>query len=165
MDNVADLRAATPTDAAKRVVPDVVAERQMLDDARSRLSSALRSWVRRERHGLSQVRSRPAMANPLTQVTLRREELDRATAAIRRDITRLLKQETAEVKALRAQVSALGPAATLARGYAVVQVQPRDGSEPEVVTSIAQAPPGSQLRIRVGDGSITAASMAATPAE
>ncbi|MCQ4619730.1 exodeoxyribonuclease VII large subunit [Corynebacterium sp. CCUG 71335] len=165
LDNVADLRAATPTDAAKRVVPDVVAERQMLDDARSRLSSALRSWVRRERHGLSQVRSRPAMANPLTQVTLRREELDRATAAIRRDITRLLKQETAEVKALRAQVSALGPAATLARGYAVVQVQPRDGSEPEVVTSIAQAPPGSQLRIRVGDGSITAASMAATPAE
>ena len=50
-------------------------------------------------------------------------------------------------------------------GYAVVQVLPRDGSEPEVVTSIDQTPPGSQLRIRVGDGSITAAAMSTTQAD
>ena len=62
-------------------------------------------------------------------------------------------------------MSALGPSATLARGYSVVQVLPRDGREPEVVTSIGQTPPGSQLRIRVGDGSITAASMSTNPAD
>jgi|GEM_PF-5505590 len=55
--------------------------------------------------------------------------------------------------------------ATLARGYAVVQVVPRDGRPAEVVMSIDQSPPGSQLRIRVGDGSITAAAMQTTPAD
>ena len=165
LDNVADLRAATPTDAAKRVVPDVAAEFSLIDEARSRTASALRAWVHRERQELKQMRSRPVMANPLTPILMRREELERAVGAIRRDIARLLAQESAEVRSLRSQVSALGPAATLARGYAVVQVQPRDGSEPEVVTSISQAPPGSPLRIRVGDGSITAAGMSTTPAK
>lgn len=165
LDNVADLRAATPTDAAKRVVPDVAAERELIGEARARMAAALRGWVHREREGLRQVRSRPVMANPLTPIVQRREELDRARASIRRDITRLLATEQAEVRALRSQVSALGPSATLARGYAIVQVQPRDGTEAQVVTSIEQAPPGSQLRIRVGDGSITAAGMSTTPAE
>ena len=94
-----------------------------------------------------------------------REEVDRAAVSIRRDISHLLQRESQHVRGLRAQVSALGPAATLARGYAVVQVLPRDGSEPEVVTSIDQTPPGSQLRIRVGDGSITAAAMSTTQAD
>lgn len=76
-----------------------------------------------------------------------------------------MQQQTSVVSALRAQVSALGPSATLARGYSVVQVLPRDGSGPEVVTSIEQSPPGSQLRIRVGDGSITAAAMGVTQAD
>ena len=66
---------------------------------------------------------------------------------------------------LRARVAALGPAATLARGYSVVQVLPRDHTDPEVVTTIDDAPPGSQLRIRVSDGSISAASIAVTPAD
>lgn len=69
------------------------------------------------------------------------------------------------VSALRNQIATLGPSATLARGYSVVQVLPRDGSDPEVVTTIAQSPPGSQLRIRVSDGSIVAAAMQATPAD
>lgn len=66
---------------------------------------------------------------------------------------------------LRARVAALGPAATLARGYSVLQVVPRDGSGPTVVTSIDEAPPGSQLRVRVTDGAITAAAMSTTPAD
>ena len=80
-------------------------------------------------------------------------------------LSHLLQRETQQVRGLRAQVSALGPSATLARGYAVVQVLPRDGSDAEVVTSIDQSPPGSQLRIRVGDGSISAASMSTTQAD
>ena len=165
LDNVADLRAATPTDAAKRVVPDVAEERALLGEARSRMAAALRGWVQRERQGLASIRSRPVLADPMTPITQRRDEVTRAVALIRRDVQYLLQTETAQVAALRAQVSALGPSATLARGYSVVQVVPRDGTPPEVVMSISQAPPGSQLRIRVADGSITAAGMAATPAD
>lgn len=165
LDNVADVRAATPTDAAKRAVPDVAQERLLLDDARARMAAALRGWVQRERNGLASVRSRPSLADPMTAINRRRDEVDRASSLIRRDIGHLVQRETQHVAALRAQVSALGPSATLARGYAVVQVLPRDGSEPEVVTSIEQSPPGSQLRIRVGDGSITAAAMSTTRAD
>ena len=165
LDNVADVRAATPTDAAKRAVPDVVQERALIDEARARMSAALRGWVQRERNGLASIRTRPALADPMMAITRRREEVERAQALIRRDISHVLQRENQQVSALRAQVSALGPSATLARGYAVVQVVPRDHSGPEVVTSIDQAQPGAQLRIRVGDGSITAASMSTTPAD
>ncbi|MEJ5927491.1 exodeoxyribonuclease VII large subunit [Corynebacterium sp. H128] len=164
LDNVADLRAATPTDAAKRVVPDVAAERQLIVELRSRSQAALRGWVERELRGLQQMRSRPVLANPYTQITQRRDDVERARTLIRRDIATLLRTAEAETASLRARVATLGPAATLARGYAVVQVAPRDGSAPEVVTTIEQSPPGSQLRIRVGDGSITAAAMSTNPA-
>ncbi|MGP6173655.1 exodeoxyribonuclease VII large subunit [Corynebacterium sp. A21] len=164
LDNVADLRAATPTDAAKRVVPDVMEERALIAEARARAAAALRGWVQRERQGLASLRSRPILADPMTPINRRQDELDQILAIIRRDVTHLLAQESAEISSLRAQVATLGPAATLARGYSVVQVVPRDGSEPEVVTTIEQTPPGSQLRIRVADGSITAAAMSTTPA-
>lgn len=165
LDNVADLRAATPTDAAKRVVPDVAAERDLLAEARARAAAALRNWVRREERGLSQLRSRPVLANPMTPIETRREEIGRALDLARRDISQLLARERERVTGLRARVATLGPAATLARGYSVVQVVPRDGTPPEVVTEIGQTPPGSQLRIRVTDGSITAAGMSTRPAD
>ena len=158
LDNIADLRAATPTDAAKRVVPDVAEERALLDEARHRMAQAIGQWVARERHNLDALRSRPVLADPRTPINTRRDELATAVGSIRREIRHVLGQEVARVSALRGQVSALGPASTLERGYAIVQVLPRDG-EPEVVTNISQSPPGSQLRIRVTDGSITAAGM------
>lgn len=165
LDNVADLRAATPTDAAKRVVPDAAQELAFITEARSRKNAALRGWVHRERSALQAVRTRPVLADPMSSLTRRREEVGRAVALIRRDVDYLLRQESNRVAALRSQVAALGPSATLARGYAVVQVIPRDGSGPEVVTGIVQSPPGSQLRIRVADGSVTAVSMSTTPAD
>lgn len=165
LDNVADLRAATPTDAAKRVVPDVAQEMAFVAEARARTAGALRGWVRREVQGVQALRSRPALSNPLGGLEQRAMEVRRDLQRARREITHTVQHEDARVKALRAQVSALGPSATLARGYAVVQVLPRDGSGPEVVTSIEQSPPGSQLRIRVGDGSITAAAMGTAPAD
>lgn len=165
LDNVADLRAATPTDAAKKVVPDVAAERQLIAELRSRSAAALRGWVHKERQQLAAVRSRPALADPVRAITLHREEIARSISSIRRDMRYMLSTERATVASLRRQVAALGPSATLARGYAVVQVVPRDGSAPEVVTTIGMSPPGSQLRIRVADGSITAAAMQTTPAD
>ena len=165
LDNVADLRAATPTDAAKRVIPDAREELLRLDQLRQRAAAALRGWVDRQQQNLQALRSRPVLADPFTPITRQEEEVQRALTMVRRDITYLLNSHESQVRALRAQVSALGPSATLARGYSVVQVIPRDGSEPEVVTSYEQAPPGSQLRIRVADGSVTAASIAHSPAD
>ena len=85
--------------------------------------------------------------------------------SMRRELRGLLDRETRHVESLRARVSALGPSATLARGYSIVQVLPKNGSDPEVVSSYEQSPPGAQLRIRVGDGSITAVSMASQAAD
>lgn len=158
LDNVADLRAATPTDAAKRVVPDVAEEHALLDEARARMAQAVGQWVARERNNLDSLRSRPVLADPRTPINARRDELDTALSSIRREMRHVLGQETSRVAALRGQVSALGPASTLERGYSIVQVLPRDG-DAEVVTTLDQSPPGSQLRIRVSDGSITAAGM------
>lgn len=165
LDNVADLRGATPTDAAKRVVPDAAQERAFIAEARERLTAALRGWVERERRALADVRSRPVLANPVSAIDARREEIIRQRTLLRRDIGHLIDKEQSYAASLRARVSALGPAATLERGYSIVQVLPRDGSGPEVVTSHEQSPPGSQLRIRVTDGSITAAAMQNKPAD
>lgn len=165
LDNVADLRAATPTDAAKRVVPSVVEEHALVAEARSRIAGALRGWVERERRGLDNIRSRPVMADPMTPIRARREEVDRTRTTMRREIDVMLEREARHVESLRARISALGPSATLARGYSIVQVVPKDGSDPEVVTSYEQSPPGARLRIRVGDGSITAVSMASQAAD
>jgi len=156
-DLVADLRAATPTDAAKRIVPDTAAEQALVADLRRRSARALRNWVNREQHTLTQLRSRPVLARPLEAVNARAEEIQRARAAARRDITRLLRAESDRVGHLSARLSTLGPAATLARGYAVVQTLSATGA-PHVLHSVADAPAGTRLRVRVADGAITATS-------
>ena len=156
-DLVADLRAATPTDAAKKVVPDTAAEQRLIEDLRRRSAQALRNWVAREQRALAQVRSRPVLAEPLMALTARADEIHRARSAIRRDVTRLAAAETERVGHLKARLATLGPAATLARGYAVVQAVP-DSGPPAVLRSVADAPAGSRLRVRVADGAIAAVS-------
>lgn len=157
-DLVADLRAATPTDAAKRVVPDTAAEQRLIDDLRRRSAQALRNWVSREQRALAQLRSRPVLAEPLTALTARAEEIHRARSALRRDVTRLITAETDRVGHLAARLATLGPAATLARGYAVVQTVPAGGLPAEVLRSTQDAPAGTRLRVRVSDGAVTAVS-------
>ncbi len=156
-DLVADLRAATPTDAAKKVVPDTAAELALVADLRQRSAQALRNWVGREERAVSQLRSRPVLADPLRALTHRTEEIERARACIRRDVNRLIAAESDRIGHLAARLSTLGPAATLARGYAVVQVA--DG---DILRSSADAPAGTRLRIRVGDGAIGATSTGQT---
>jgi exodeoxyribonuclease VII large subunit len=156
-DLVADLRAATPTDAAKKVVPDTAAEQRLIDDLRRRSAQALRNWVSREQRALSQLRSRPVLAEPLTALTARADEIHRARSAVRRDIRRLVAAETERVGHLSARLATLGPAATLARGYAVVQAVPEAGP-PAVLRSVDGAPAGARLRVRVTDGAVAAVS-------
>jgi exodeoxyribonuclease VII large subunit len=155
-DLVADLRAATPTDAAKRAVPDTAAEQRLIDDLRRRSAQALRNWVSREQRALAQIRSRPVLAEPLGALTARAEEVHRARATIRRDITRRAAAETERVGHLSARLTTLGPAATLARGYAVVQAVGPAGSR--VLHSVDDAPAGTRLRVRVADGAVAAVS-------
>ena len=155
-DLVADVRAATPTDAAKKVVPDTAAEQRLLEELRRRSAQALRNWVLREQRALAQLRSRPVLADPLGMVTTRADEVHRARSAVRRDITRLIGTETERVGHLSARLATLGPAATLARGYAVVQAV--STPEPEVLRSVDDAPAGTRLRVRVADGAIAAVS-------
>ena len=159
-DLVADLRAATPTDAAKRVVPDASAEQSLVADLRLRSARALRSWVHREQHTLSQLRSRPVLARPLDAIQARTEEVHRARTTAHRDITRLLSTESERIGHLSARLSTLGPAATLARGYAVVQTQPvaSSGASAHVLQSVADAPAGTRLRVRLADGTLVATS-------
>lgn len=165
LDNVADFAAKTPTDAGKNVVPDAVQEALMVQEMRSRAASALRSWVVREEEALKSMRSRPVLSNPYTIVEEQEAVIAECLQRSRRCVAAAVTQEDREIVNLRARVTALGPAATLKRGYSVVQVLPRDGSEQHVVTTIDETPPGSQLRIRVTDGSITAATMGTTPAD
>jgi exodeoxyribonuclease VII large subunit len=162
-DLVADLRAATPTDAAKRVVPDAAAEQAGVNEMRRRSAQALRNWVRREAHIIEGLRSRPVLAHPLRALDARAEEIERARTTARRDINRMIAVQTDRLEHLSARLSTLGPAATLARGYAVVQVL--DGSSSgQVLRSTADAPAGTRLRVRVADGAVTAVSEGADEA-
>ena len=156
-DLVADVRAATPTDAAKRVVPDTAAEQRLVDELRRRSAQALRSWVSREQRLLTQLRSRPVLAEPLRALTARADEVHRARSAVRRDISRLVAAEMERIGHLSARLATLGPAATLARGYAVVQTLP-DAGPAAVLRSVDDAPAGTRLRVRVADGAVAAVS-------
>ena len=164
LDYVADVRAATPTDAAKTVVPDVVQELRIIGEARERGAGALRNWVAHERRGLAQIRTRPVMADPSLPVTRQREIIAEALQRKDRALGVHVRSLRSSIESLKAQVNALGPSQTLARGYSIVQVIPRDKSGAQVVTTVDQVAPGSQLRIRVPDGSITAAAMGAQAA-
>ena len=84
LDFVADVRASTPTDAAKKIVPDVREQRAAVEQTRQRVCRAVTSRVHTERRLLISLRSRPAMADPRAMITTRRQELDALTDRARR---------------------------------------------------------------------------------
>ena len=151
LDLVADVRAATPTDAAKHIVPDVTAELDAIASLRRRSAHALRNWVHREQRVLDGLRARPALARPLTMVDARQDRVDAALIDIRRSIRHLVTVAEHRNEQLTARLATLGPAQTLARGYAVVQRT--DIDEPHAVRTVDDLPPGARVRIRVSDGS------------
>jgi exodeoxyribonuclease VII large subunit len=154
VDHVADLRAATPTDAAKRVVPDLAEETAHLEHLRTRARRALHAWVEREEATIARLRSRPVLADPLRTVAARADEVAGLVGRARRVAEGGLRERDADVRHLRASLTALGPAATLARGYAIVQ----SGGEVSapVLRSMADVGPGDVLRVRLADGALRA---------
>ncbi|RAN79109.1 exodeoxyribonuclease VII large subunit [Bacillus sp. SRB_336] len=151
LDDVADLRASTPTDAAKRIVPDVLEELGRVDQARTQLNRRINQLLEREADRLAQLRSRPALAFPETMLTARADDVTRlggrALTAVRTQVGRHADQ----LRHLRAQVRALSPQKTLDRGYAVVQLEDRS-----IVRDPDQAPDGTPLKIRVAGGDFAA---------
>jgi len=147
LDFVADVRASTPTDAAKRIVPDVVAERDGLDAARLRMRGALTGRFATERRHLDALRSRPVLAEPAAMVTPHRRELDAQRDRARRAITVRVARAGDEMGHLRARVRALSPLSILDRGYALVQ-----HADGRVVCSREDVAAGELLRVRVADG-------------
>ncbi len=150
LDLVADVRASTPTDAARRVVPDVAEELAGVRQARDRARTAVRGRLDRERQALDAVRARPVLREPQTMLQRHRAEVrglvERAALSMRARLTRA----TDDVAHLRERVAALSPAATLARGYAVVQTE--DGA----VLRSPDVADGAALRIRLAGGELAA---------
>lgn len=151
LDLVADVRASTPTDAAKLVVPDVAEEVRNVVHARERMRGALAGWVAREQAGLDALRSRPALADPRTLLDDRGAEVDSLRERARRSLRHALDRATDDVGHQRARARALSPLATLRRGYAVVQ-----DDQGHVLTSVAGVASGTAISVRVADGRLHA---------
>ncbi|RZQ63569.1 exodeoxyribonuclease VII large subunit [Amycolatopsis suaedae] len=155
LDHVADLRCSTPTDAGKRIVPDVKEEATRVRQMRDRGRRALHGWVDTQRRLLDQLRSRPVLADPLGPIDRRADEVMVQKERGRREILAHLTREQTALTAARARLTALGPAATLDRGYAVVQFSDPEGNL-HVLRSVSEVNDGSVVRIRVADGAVSA---------
>ncbi|WP_026360818.1 exodeoxyribonuclease VII large subunit [Amycolatopsis nigrescens] len=155
LDHVADLRCSTPTDAGKRIVPDVKEEAQRVRQMRDRARRALHGWVDTQCRLLDQLRSRPVLADPLAPIQRRADEVELQRERGRRAILSALSTEQAALASARARLTALGPAATLERGYAVVQYVDEAGNL-QVLRSVSEVADGTPLRVRVVDGALQA---------
>lgn len=153
LDDVADLRASTPTDAAKRVVPDVAEQRALVAQLRSRLTSRLTQRVTHDIAQLEQLRSRPALRTPESLLTARAHEIELLVGRGRARVDRVVDTQARRTAELRATLRALSPASTLARGYAIAHL-----SDGVIVRDAAQAPASAPVVITVGRGSFAARS-------
>jgi exodeoxyribonuclease VII large subunit len=147
LDDVADLRASTPTDAAKRVVPDVAEELARVQQARARIGTRMTTRLRTEIDRLEQLRSRPVLAGSAWLVDSRAEELGRYIGRSTELVERLVESSHARVRDLRSQLRALSPQRTLDRGYAIAQLP--GGA---VLRRAADAVPGTLLLLTLADG-------------
>jgi exodeoxyribonuclease VII large subunit len=144
LDHVADLRASTPTDAAKRVVPDVAEQFALIGQLRDRARRCVTGWLDRETRWLESVRSRPALADPVREIERQAELTDALRQRARVCIDASLTRGSDDLSHVRARLLALSPASTLRRGYAIVQHASADG----VVRSAAEVAPGEELIVR-----------------
>ncbi|SHJ72987.1 Exodeoxyribonuclease VII large subunit [Tessaracoccus bendigoensis DSM 12906] len=150
VDLVADLRASTPTDAARRVVPDHVEESAGLALARTRLNRAVDVLLTREEHAISALRSRPVMLDPTSAFSAHYERLTLFRHRLGSAVEHRLRAEEADLRAAVSSIRALSPKHTLERGYAVLV-----GPGHESVSSIADASVGERIRAYLADGELT----------
>jgi exodeoxyribonuclease VII large subunit len=151
LDHVADLRASTPTDAAKRIVPDLAEERRLIETARHRLDRAVLTHLDRERHRIEAWRSRPSLARPELMIDQRAADVSALRARAVRSLEHRLRRADDDLRHTVARLRALSPAATLQRGYAIVQ-----RADGHVVRAATDVKPDDPLRVRLADGELRA---------
>jgi exodeoxyribonuclease VII large subunit len=147
LDLVADYRASTPTDAAKRVVPDIAEEIQMISAMRDRARRTLLNRLDLESTRITNFKNRPVMKDPHVLITTRAEVIAGLRDRSNRSFGASLKLAKEELKQIKARVRALSPQSTLDRGYSVVQLA--DG---QIVTDPKKLKAGDELRLRLAKG-------------
>jgi exodeoxyribonuclease VII large subunit len=148
-DEVADLRASTPTDAAKKVVPDAIEERKKLAQALERIGLRVVGFVQNQIELVYGIRSRPILANPFTLVDDRSLQISQLKMTLSSQVSNSIEKQQLLIAGLRGQVRALSPKLTLDRGYAVVRDM--DG---HVLTIPKQAKTGQKLKVTLAGGDL-----------
>ncbi|RBY85257.1 exodeoxyribonuclease VII large subunit [Blastococcus sp. TF02A-26] len=147
VDHVADVRAATPTDAAHRVVPEIGEQSRLVQALRARARAVLTGRLEQQERWLEGVRSRPVLAAPERMLHGRADDVAALRGRALRTLTHRVESAERDLEHARARVAALSPAATLERGYAVVQRA--DGA---LVRDPAAVGDDERLTVRVAGG-------------
>lgn len=150
LDLVADVRASTPTDAARRVVPDIGEQLALIAQLRTRARRQIAGRIDREATWLAATISRPALASPVAEIDRRHEQVLALTERARRCLAASLDRATADLAHTRARLIALSPAATLRRGYAIAA-----HLDATVVRSATEVTPGESLIVRFADDEVS----------
>ena len=153
-DYVADLRAATPSNAAELAVPDREALGQTLDSMYAAMATNLSRQVRSARQHLDVLSKSPALQSPENYLNQKRKNLEllknRLAASANQNITR----STQRYIALTAKLDAMSPLKVLTRGYAMAQTG--DGN---LLRSVSQVETGERITVALSDGSLSATVM------
>jgi exodeoxyribonuclease VII large subunit len=155
LDLVADYRASTPTDAAKRVVPDIAEEFALIKGLQDRAGRRLINLIEFESTRIANFMGRPVMKDPMVLITTRADVIIALKDRSQRSFGTRLKLAKEELKQVKARVRALSPQATLDRGYSVVQLANGD-----IVTDPKSVKAGELLRLRLAKGELQATTTA-----
>ena len=151
-DFVADLRAATPSNAAELAVPDQDALRQNLDGYSQTMASILNRQLKTARQHLNTLASRPALSSPTGYLEQKEKNLQLLENRLVSAQTRIVEQKQRQFVSLTAKLDAMSPLKVLTRGYAMAQTE-----EGSILKSVHQVSVGDRVKISLGDGSLTAA--------
>lgn len=150
-DYVADLRAATPSNAAELVVPDCNVLRQMLDSYSGTMVSVLGRQIKGARQRLNMLSQSPAMGSPLGYLEQRKNALNMLSTRLSLAQNRRLHLCRQRFATVTAKLDAMSPLKVLTRGYAMVQ-----NGHGQVIRNVAQVQPGDSIYLRLNDGNIEA---------
>ena len=151
IDYVADYRASTPTDAARRIVPDVLQEIADLSQARLQIARLTLTRIDQLRHQLELVLARPALAHPSALIDQRLEANEQKRESIYRLIKNKVALDFAELSGMKTTLKALSPQGTLERGFAIVR-----NASGQVISSTKKVKPQELITIRFADGATEA---------
>ncbi|WP_407648319.1 exodeoxyribonuclease VII large subunit [Actinomyces weissii] len=157
LDLVADYRASTPTDAARRIVPDLAEETERLDSARERLRANLNARLEAEQRQLDQLRARPVMTEPSLMLRDRFTELAQQRERLSRALDNRISLARAQLAAEQARLTALSPQAVLDRGYAILRLPGR-----KILRSAQDVKKGDLLEGVLASGRLVAQVVGAT---